>query len=178
MLSGGISVVIGLFVSVFGFGVVGSSLAEAARKKWGVERASLYRKLSRYAGPIIIAGGLAAIVSAGRVDERVEAEAIVSEMKARLSLPVQVDATTRLDDVRAVSKSEIEYVLTLTSLTKAELTKNPIASMLEGSLRRGACLNPDYVRFFDADFSVRITYQTMDQAKVVEVVLKPSDCES
>jgi len=108
--------------------------------------------------------------------EPADAEALAAGMKAKMKLPVRVDDDTRLDDVRAISTRELGYFLTLTRLTKSELGASPIARQLETSLRGGACQNPSYLALFKAGISVRVTYQTRDQAEVTRVIMVPKDC--
>jgi|GEM_PF-5597968 len=93
-----------------------------------------------------------------------------------MTLPAQVDDDTRLDDVRAVAKRELGYFLTLTRLSKAQFAGNPIAKKLDSGLRAGACQNPSYATLFKAGLSVRMTYQTQDQAEVARIVMVPKDC--
>lgn len=106
-----------------------------------------------------------------------DAEAVATGMKAKMKLPVQVDDATRLDDVRAISKKELGYFLTLTTITKPQLDANKqLAKDLENKLRGGACQNPNYTAFFKAGISLRMTYQTRDQAEAARIVMAPKDC--
>ncbi len=162
MLNGGISVVIGLCVTLLGFGVIGNAIP--------------YQKFYRYGGPIIAICGLIVLLAAAQRVEPVDTNAIVAEIKKRFSFPVRVDATTQLDDIRAMPGKEIQHRLTITNITKAELANRELASLLEKNLRGGACQNQDYRTMFESGIRINLSYQTVDQAKVVEVVLLPSDC--
>ena len=75
--------------------------------------------------------------------ESVDAETIASGMKTKMKLPVRVDDDTRLDYVRAITKTELGYFLTLTRMTKSQLGANSIAKQLgEAGLEGGgACGN-------------------------------------
>ena len=82
----------------------------------------------------------------------------------------------RLDDVRAVSKNELGYFLTLTRTMKSDLAANPLGARLESNLRSGACKDPNYVTLFKAGISLRMIYRTQDQAEVARIVIMPKDC--
>ena len=118
-----------------------------------------------------------ALGAGGCRTESADAETLAAGMKAKMTLPVQVDADTRLDDVRAVAKKELGYFLTLTTMTKAKVDANPsFAGLLESNLRGGACANPNYVKLFKAGISVRVVYQTQDGVEVRKIALAPKDC--
>jgi hypothetical protein len=144
----------------------------ATVEKSGSETA---RKVLRWVSPALIVFGIFLFVS-DCASQPADAEALASGMKAKMTLPVQVDDDTRLDDVRAISKKELGYFLTLTRLTKSQVDANPIAKQLESNLRGGACKDPSYLKLFKAGISVRLTYQTQDHAEVCRVVMVPKDC--
>ena len=104
-----------------------------------------------------------------------DAEALAAGIRAKMKLPVDVDADTRLDDVRALSPTELGYFLTLTKTTKAALDPN-LGKLLESNLRGGACQNANYQTILKAGIGVSIGYRTADQADVVRVVIAPKDC--
>jgi hypothetical protein len=133
------------------------------------------KQVLRWLGPALIILGVFTFAN-GCTSDSGDAEAVVAGMKAKMKLPVQVDEHTRLDDVRAISKKELGYFLTLTRLTKAELVGNPIAKQLEAGLRSGACQNPNYVKILKAGIGVTVTYRTQDQADVARIVFVPKDC--
>jgi hypothetical protein len=108
--------------------------------------------------------------------ESADAGAVAAGMKAKMKLPVQVDDDTRLDDVRALSKTELGYFMTLTRMTKAQADAAAIAKPLEANLRGNACKDANYAKLFRAGLALRITYQSQDQAEVVSVVMLPKDC--
>ena len=87
-----------------------------------------------------------------------------------------MDDDTRLDDVRALSTTELGYFMTLTRMTKAQADAAAIAKPLEANLRGNACKDANYAKFFQAGIALRITYQSQDQAEVVSVVMLPKDC--
>ncbi len=155
--------VIGLLI---GFGAIPSANTPWAEKT---------RKILRWGGPALIAFAFLLFMM-GNTPESGQAETIVTGMKAKMTVPVRVDDDTRLDDVRAISDKEIGYFLTLTTVTKTQLTSNPLALQLESNLRAGACQNPDYVKLFKAGISLRVVYQTVDHAEVIQVALTPGDC--
>jgi hypothetical protein len=104
-----------------------------------------------------------------------DAEALAASIKAKMKVPVDVDSDTRLDDVRALSKTELGYFLTLTKTTKGTLDPN-LGKVLETNLRGGACQNANYTAILNAGISLNIAYRTADQADVVRVVIAPKDC--
>jgi hypothetical protein len=104
-----------------------------------------------------------------------DADALASGIKAKMKLPFDVDAETRLDDVRALSRTELGYFLTLTKTTKATLDPN-LGKLLETNLRAGACQNANYIAILKAGIGVSVAYRTADQADVVRVVFVPKDC--
>jgi hypothetical protein len=104
-----------------------------------------------------------------------DAEALAAGIKAKMKLPVDVDGDTRLDDVRAVSKTELGYFLTLTKATKSTLDQN-VGKLLETNLRGGACQNANYIAILKAGIGISIAYRTADQANVARVVIAPKDC--
>ena len=104
-----------------------------------------------------------------------DAETLASGIRAKMKLPVDVDGDTRLDDVRAVSRTELGYFLTLTKATRATLDPN-LGKLLETNLRAGACQNPNYVALIKAGITVIVAYRSQDQAEVVRIVLAPKDC--
>ena len=104
-----------------------------------------------------------------------DAEALAAGIKAKMKVPVDVDADTRLDDVRALSRTELGYFLTLTKTTRGTLDQD-LGKRLESSLRGGACQNPNYTAILKAGISISIAYRTTDQANVARVVIAPKDC--
>ena len=112
-------------------------------------RSDRAKKILRWVSPALIVFGIFLFAN-DCASESVDAETIASGMKTKMKLPVRVDDDTRLDDVRAISKRELGYFLTLTRMTKSQLGANPIAKQLESGLRGGACGNPNYVKLFKA----------------------------
>jgi hypothetical protein len=112
----------------------------------------------------------------GCKSEAADAGVVATGMKAKMTLPVQVDDDTRLDDVRALSPKELGYFMTLTKTTKAQADAAAIAKPLEANLRGNACKDVNYVRFFKAGIALRITYQSQDRAEVASIVMRPKDC--
>lgn len=136
------------------------------------------KRIFRWTGPalIVFAVFLFARGCATSPAADAEAAAIAHGIKTKMKLPVQVDDDTRLDDVRAISKNELGYFLTLTRTMKSELAANPIGARLESNLRGGACQDPNYVKLFKAGISLRMTYQTQDETEVARIVIFPKDC--
>jgi len=99
-------------------------------------------------------------------------------MKAKMKLPVAVDAETRLDDVRALSNDELAYFMTVVNQTKAKVNAAQFSQVMERSLRAGACQNPNYVKFFKAGVTLVMVYTTRDGAEVARVRLSPSLCKT
>ncbi len=167
-----IEAVIPLVGGVIGI-VLGYKKANVATRQ-----AEQIKKVLRWVSPALIVFAVflfaRGCASSGPADP--EAAALANGIKAKMKLPVQVDDDTRLDDVRAVSKNELGYFLTLTRTMKSELAANPIGARLESTLRGGACQDPNYVKLFKAGISLRMTYQTQDQAEVVRIVISPKDC--
>jgi hypothetical protein len=120
---------------------------------------------------------LATLLLAGACPSRKppDAETLAAGIKAKMKLPVDVDAETRLDDVRALSPTELGYFLTLTKTTKAALDPG-LGKLLETNLRAGACQNANYIAILKAGIGVSVAYRTADQADVVRVVFVPKDC--
>jgi hypothetical protein len=133
------------------------------------------KRFLRWAGPALLAFGVFLFIS-GCESRSSDTETLASAIKAKMKLPARVDDDTQLDDVRAISKTELGYLLTLTRMTKSQLASSPIASKLESNLRGGACQNADYAKFFKQGISLRITYQTQDQAEITHIILGPKDC--
>jgi len=104
-----------------------------------------------------------------------DVEALAAGIRAKMKLPYDVDADTRLEDVRAVSKTTLGYFLTLKNTTKATLDPK-LGKLLETNLRSNSCQNPSYITIVKAGISVSIAYRTADQADVVDVVITPRDC--
>jgi hypothetical protein len=104
-----------------------------------------------------------------------DVEALAAGIRAKMKLPYDVDADTRLDDVRAVSKTTLGYFLTLKNTTKATLDPK-LGKLLETNLRGNSCQNPAYVTMLKTGIGVSIAYRTADQADVVGMVITPKDC--
>jgi len=134
--------------------------------------------LRKSAFPIAaIAAGITFVVAGGLACQSADAAGVASGIKAKMKLPVQIDDDTRLDDVRAISKKELGYFLTLTRMTKAQADANgAFANLLESSLRGGACQNPNYLTIFKAGLSVQVTYASSDAVEVRKIVMVPKDC--
>jgi hypothetical protein len=156
-------------------GVVGILIGFGKRTSVRTLRSETAKKLLRWLSPVLVVSGIFLFVS-NCASESGDAEGIATGMKTKMKLPVQVDDDTRLDDVRAISKRELGYFLTLTRMTKSQLDANPIAKQLESNLRGGACQNQNYTTLFKAGISLRMTYQTQDQAEVTRIVMAPKDC--
>lgn len=129
------------------------------------------RRILRWTSPVLVGFGVLLLLSPRGGGGSADAATVASGIKAKLALPVQVDDATRLDDVRAISRSELGYFLTLTGAGAAV-----DAAQLESHLRAGACQNPDYLAFFRAGISLSFTYQTPDQVQVARVSMVPKDC--
>lgn len=158
--------------------IVGIAAMLLGFRRWsgaGRPRSRGARRALRWVGPVLIAFAIFMFIS-GRRSQPAQAEAIVAGIKAKMHLPVQVDADTRLDDVRALSRSEVGYLLTLTTTTRAQLAASPLARQLESNLRDTACRNPDYATLFKAGISLHVSYRTSEGAPGVEVALAPKDC--
>ena len=133
------------------------------------------KRVTRWVSPALVVFGISLFMIDCKSDSA-DAEAIASGMKAKMTLPTIVDDDTRLDDVRAISKKELGYFLTLTRVTKSQPGASAIAKQLESGLRGGACQNESYLKLFKAGISVRLTYQTQDQSEVARIVMVPKDC--
>lgn len=156
-------------------GIVGILIGFGKGRTAGKFRSEKAKKILRWVSPALIVFGIFLFIS-DCASESFDAETLASGMKTKMKLPAQVDDDTRLDDVRAISKRELGYFLTLTKMTKSQLDANPIAKQLESNLRGGACQNPNYTKIFKAGISLRVTYQTQDQAEVTRIVMVPKDC--
>lgn len=156
-------------------GVVGILIGFGKATTVRTLRSQKARRILRWLSPALVAFGILLFVS-NCASESGDAEAIATGMKTKMKLPAQVDDDTRLDDVRAISKRELGYFLTLTKMTKLQLDANPIAKQLESNLRGGACQNQNYTNLFKAGISLRVTYQTQDQVEVTRIVMVPKDC--
>lgn len=142
--------------------MTGWRLSETTRTTW------------RWVTPALVV--LATLLFANGCRSRTpDAAELASGMKAKMKLPVDVDGDTRLDDVRAVSRTELGYFLTLTKATRATLDPN-LGKLLETNLRAGACQNPNYIALMKAGITVIVAYRTQDEAEVVRIVLAPKDC--
>jgi hypothetical protein len=86
------------------------------------------RRILRWLSPALIVFAIFLFVS-GFASESGDADIIATSMKTKMKLPAQVDDNTRLDDVRAVSKRELGYFLTLTNMA-ATLPTLPGREML------------------------------------------------
>ena len=84
----------------------------------------------------------------------------------------------RLDDVRATSKKELGYFMTLTRMTKAKADANPaFGILLESTLRSTSCQNANYVMLMKAGFGVRLIYTSSDGVEVRNIAIAPKDCK-
>lgn len=131
------------------------------------------RRVLRWLSPMVVLFGIFLLACNGASDS---AETMAAGMKAKMKLPFQVDADTRLDDVRAISGTELGYFLTITTMTKSDLAANPIGERLEELIRGGACQNPDYLTILKAGISLQIVYQTRDDAEIARITIAPRDC--
>jgi hypothetical protein len=116
--------------------------------------------------------------SIGRAQEEPDLHAVAAGMKAKMKLPVAIDADTRLDDIQALSKHELAYFMTHVRQTKAQLNAAAFAKEMDRSLKAGACQNPNYVKFFRAGVTLMLVYATQDRAEVARIRLTPSLCKS
>jgi hypothetical protein len=156
-------------------GVAGLWIGFGRGRAGGGSQSARARKVLAWVSPALIVFGVFLFIS-DCASKSADAESLAAGMKEKMKLPTQVDDDTRLDDVRAVSKSELGYFLTLTRMTKSQHDAHPIAKQLETNLRGGACQNPSYLKLLKAGISVRLTYQTQDQAEVARIVIVPKDC--
>ncbi len=116
-------------------------------------------------------------LSSGHAQESPDLSAIAAGMKARMKLPVAIDSDTRLDDVRALSKHELAYFMTVVTHTKASLNRAQFAREMERSLKAGACQNPNQLKFLNAGVTLVFVYVTNDGAEVARVRLAPNLCK-
>jgi hypothetical protein len=133
------------------------------------------KKVLRWVGPALVAVGLFLMMMS--LSPRPEsAYPIAARVKAKLELPMRVDEDTLLYDVRALSKSEIGYFLTVTTKTAAELEAVSFAAGIDASIRDGACQNANYETLFKAGIALRLTYRARDKTNVAVIAIKPADC--
>lgn len=141
---------------------------------WARE-AKTAKKVLRWVGPALVAVGLFLMMMS--LSPRPEsANSIAARVKAKLTLPTRVDEDTLLYDVRALSRSEVGYFLTVTSKTAAELEAVSFAAGIDASIRDGACQNEDYETLFKAGIALRLTYRASDEKTVADIAIKPADC--
>src|SRR5712691_7653482 len=114
---------------------------------------------------------------AGDAQQDLDLSAIAAGMKAKMKLPVAIDADTRLDDIRALSKHELAYFMTVVNHTKADLNADLFARRMERSVKGGACQNPNYLKFFGAGVTLVLVYASRDGAEVARVRLPPTLCK-
>jgi len=115
-------------------------------------------------------------LSSGHAQQGPDLSAIAAGMKARMKLPVAIDSDTRLVDIRALSKHELAYFMTVVTHTKASLNGARFAREMERSLKAGACQNPNYLKFLNAGVTLVFVYVTDDSAEVARVRLAPNLC--
>ena len=143
--------------------------------KWQSDVIESIRK-SKFASAATAAAIILA-AAGGLACQSADAAAVASGMKAKMKLPVQVDDDTRLDDVRAISKKQLGYFLTLTRKTKAQADADSgFDDRLESTVRGSACQNPSSQTIFKAGLTLQMTYASSDQVEVRKIVMVPKDC--
>jgi hypothetical protein len=115
-------------------GIVGILIGFGKTTSVSTLRSETSKKILRWVSPVLVVSGLFLFIS-NCASGSGDANIIATEIKTKLKLPARVDDDTRLDDVRAISKTELGYFLTLTRVTKLQLDANPIATQLESNLR-------------------------------------------
>ena len=133
------------------------------------------KKVARWIGPALIIFGVFVFFARGDRAPPTARE-LVSQIKSKLSVPVQIDADTRLDDIRAVSDREVEYQMTITTRTDAELRDQRFAEVLEFSISAGACSDSDNLTLLRAGFHLTLSYTSSDGHKVSSITVVPDDC--
>ena len=167
-------------------GVVASVLA--FRKAGANEPVRLVKAkaMLRWLGPVLIVFSFVLFVidrkapppntSAPSTLSAQDLASVVQEIKERLQLPKQIDADTRLDDVRVSSANVIGYFATLVTMSKAQFDANPQAQQIAQSLRTTSCTNPKYIAMLKSGIGLHVSYQTSDHIEVIVFDVAPKDC--
>jgi hypothetical protein len=161
----------GLVVALAG-GVFWSLMFVGAIPKPAFVKSGWASKLFPWMGPMLIACGVF-IAFESKPAPKVDLDAIAIGIKRKITLPVAVDADTRLDDVRAIDGA-LGYFLTITSVDTAT---PDVAAKLESHVRKTACSNPAYKDLFEAAISVRVVYKTHSGDGLADIALSPADCK-
>ncbi len=134
--------------------------------------ASKGRKIAVALGAAVIVAVLAVLLSYILREIPADASPAVMEMKRKLTLPAEVDNTTRLDDIKAEGDKVI-YVMTLLEPRKEALDR---AAVMSGYLSDRACKSETYLKLLNARLTVVISYRDLDGAAVQTVTITPKDC--
>jgi uncharacterized RDD family membrane protein YckC len=93
-----------------------------------------------------------------------------------LSLPMMLDADTRLDSVMGGPSKQLTYLYTLVNVSSQNVLWADIAARLAPQVRQGVCSDKEMAVFFEN--GVRVVYKYRDKNGLIlgEIVVAPSDC--
>lgn len=166
-LSGGLTVVIGLYVLALGLGA-----ALPPQQHRG-------RRLLAVLGALMILGGIAAAISDREALSRDRAAETAAEVAAGIraridAFPAAIDELTRLEDVRAEADALVfVYTLLLEDRVRAVET----VAALRDQMTMTACDEPEMRRYFQAGLSVSYRYTILSGEEIGPITLPPEFCE-
>lgn len=106
----------------------------------------------------------------------VEAKLRKTSEEMNKSLPMTLDAETRLDTTLAFEKS-FAYRYTLINYALEELDKDVFTAQMKPQIKNGYCHSEEMQQFVTAGVTVRYLYYGKSGKQVASIEYKPSDCD-
>lgn len=162
-------VILGLMVGGYfialGMGVKGIQPENLRGNKW----------LLGFGIVIIIGNFVLAYFDSKMKDTRVTPQQLVDGIKAKLTLPLQIDAMLRLESVNA-GTDRVLYNFSIAADT-AEAYEKKTVELRDFLLKKG-CQQPDGIALLKSGYAVQMNYSAPEKLGIAqtELVLQPKDC--
>lgn len=127
----------------------------------------------RWLGPLVVVFGLWLLWQAS-IDTRPNVGEIVQGMRQKISLPVAIDETTRLDAFDSEGQ-RIIYRLTITKPPQTEAERDALIAAMRRLLRSQGCENENYQLLLRQDIAVEIVY-TIGDKQYPGILMTRADC--
>ena len=127
----------------------------------------------RWLGPLVVFFGLWLLWQASG-DTRPNVNEIVQGMRQKISLPVAIDETTRLDAFDSEGQ-RIIYRLTITKPPQTEAKRDALIAAMGQLLRSRECENESYRLLLRQDIALEFVY-TIGDKQYPGILMTQSDC--
>jgi hypothetical protein len=169
VIEGGIPILGGLYATALGYGVVRSS------KSIPSPRSQKYQGLFRWLGPIVVLFGIFTAWQTHLHLAHPSADQVAQQIAGRLSFPVKVDDTTKLDGVQGKG-DDIIYDYSLAK-SLAELGgRERVRGTLEQYWLSTGCKSKDFQTILRGGYTVQMRYSFKESKDEIVIPIDSHSC--